>query len=192
MRRGHARRAPRRYAEDSYEAQLAARRERQRDRNRQMASRAHGPARTVLETAMRLIEQGRAVKGSCYDYIDAVFKAAGHDDWRRRETIYRKPKKGPYVNLDRVEPGDWLWVVKSPRGARIKTHSVLFVAWEDRSRGLAYVVDHPGQGRAVSGRYRTYDVSRTYNITRPTETRTGRTKTRRKKNRKRRTASLRR
>ncbi len=129
---------------------------------------AQGPARTVLETAARMIELGTPVKGSCYDYVDAVFKEAGHDDWRRREKVYRKPKKGPYVNLDRVKPGDWLWLVKYREGAHIRTHSVLFVGWQNRSQGIAHVFSHPGQGRAVSGRFQTYDVSKTYNITRPT------------------------
>jgi hypothetical protein len=118
-----------------------------------------------------MIELGKIVKGSCYDYIDAVFKEAGHDDWRTREKVYRKPKKGPYVNLDLVKAGDWLWVVSSRHGSRIRTHSVLFVAWENRRRGIAHVVSHPGQGRAIGGRFQTYDVSETYNITRPSKER---------------------
>ena len=149
--------------DDSYQRRHKA----QWEQNRRYASVAQGPARTVLMTASRMIEQGTIVKGSCYDYIHAVFKEAGHEDWRKREKVYRKPKKGPYVNLDLVEPGDWLWVVSSRQGARIRTHSVLFVAWENRDRGIAHVVSHPGQGRSVGGRYRTYDVSETYNITRP-------------------------
>lgn len=152
---------------DSYQGRPTVRYESQPDQYRRFASAAHGAGRTVLLTAARMIEEGHIVKGSCYDYIDAVFKEAGHEDWRKREKVYRKAKKGPYVDLDLVEPGDWLWVVSYREGSNIRTHSVLFVAWENRERGIAHVVSHPGQGRAVSGRYQTYDVSETYNITRP-------------------------
>ena len=72
-------------------------------------------------------------------------------------------------NLALNRPGDWLYIVNDPHRTPVGTHSVMFVRWEDRARGYARVISHPGWFAGPhTGREGTYDVSRTYRIIRPT------------------------
>lgn len=128
-----------------------------------------GPGRRVLETARRMYDEGTVVRGSCYRYVDTVFGEAGYDGWRRRTNVFRGRTSGPYANLDLVQPGDWLWIVNHPELSPVGTHSVIFVAWEDRANGYASVYSYVGGGQERSADLVTYDVSRTYAIQRAVE-----------------------
>lgn len=123
----------------------------------------------VVQTAERMIEEGRVVRGSCYRYIDAVFDTAGYRGWRRRTTVFRGPRNGPYANLDLIQPGDWLWIVNYPDQTPVGTHSVLFLGWEDRAAGYARVVSYVGRSENRPADVTTYDVTRTYSIQRPVD-----------------------
>lgn len=46
-------------------------------------------------------------------------------------------------------------------------HSGIFVCWEDYDRRLGVILSYAGQQRQAPGRYRTYDLSSVYTITRP-------------------------
>jgi len=127
------------------------------------------PGMHVILTARRMNANGVRINGSCYRYISEVFERAGHSGWRNRRTVYAEHRNGPYADLGLVRPGDWLYIVNHPHRTPVGTHSVLFVGWQDRARGIAHVIEHPGWGAATTGRERTYDVSRTYRITRPTQ-----------------------
>lgn len=122
---------------------------------------------TIL-TARRMISNGEQLTGSCYNYIATVFQRAGHNHWSRRQVVYRGDKDDrTFADLNTIRPGDWLYIVRHPDRRPVGTHSVLFVGWEDRARGRARVLSHPGSGRTHTGAERTYDISRTYRITRP-------------------------
>jgi hypothetical protein len=125
------------------------------------------PGRHVVATARAMIARGEAINGSCHRYLSEVFERAGHGSWRTRRIVYRGGRNGPYADLDLIRPGDWLYIVNHPNRDPVGTHSVLFVSWEDRARGHARVIEHPGWGAATTGQERWYDVSRTYRITRP-------------------------
>lgn len=133
-----------------------------------------GPGGEVLHTAERMVDDGVVVRGSCYRYIDTIFDEAGYSGWRRRSRVFRNPPRGPYADLDLIEPGDWLWIVNYPDADPVGTHSVLFVEWEDRERGYARVVSYVGGRRDRPGDLVGYDVSRTYSIMRAVESTPGR------------------
>ncbi len=124
------------------------------------------PGRHVILTARAMLNE--SFRGSCYAFLSEVFSRAGHNGWRNRTIVHRSGTAGPYANLDQIRPGDWLYIVNHPESTPVGTHSVLFVGWEDRSSGYARVIEHPGWGAATTGRERSYDVSRTYRIVRPT------------------------
>lgn len=119
-------------------------------------------------TARRMIASGELIRGSCYRYLSEVYGRAGHRSWRKRRIVYREGRDGPYADLGLIRPGDWLYIVNHPNSTPVGTHSVMFVRWEDRARGWARVISHPGWGAPSAGRERTYDVSRTYRVIRPT------------------------
>jgi hypothetical protein len=121
----------------------------------------------VVDTATRMVDEGTIVRGSCYRYIDRVFQTAGYRGWRRRTTVFRGPRSGPYASLDAIQPGDWLWIVNHPDRTPVGTHSVLFVDWYDRSAGIARVISYVGRSERRPADVTTYDVSRTYSIQRP-------------------------
>jgi hypothetical protein len=127
------------------------------------------PARRVLETAERMVDEGVVVRGSCYRFVDTVFDEAGYDSWRRRTNVFRGRRQGPYADLDTIQPGDWLWIVNHPETTPVGTHSVLFVGWEDRAHGYARVYSYVGGGQDRSADFTTYDVTRTYRIQRAIE-----------------------
>jgi hypothetical protein len=127
-----------------------------------------GPGATVVATAERMIADGTVVRGSCYDYVSAVFEAAGYPR-ERREHVFRSRTEGPYADLGDVRPGDWLAIVNHPERDPVGTHSVIFVRWNDRARGEAEVVSYAGGDQDRPGEIVIYDLTRTYRITRPVD-----------------------
>lgn len=126
------------------------------------------PGRHVILTARGMMARNETVRGSCYRYLSEVFSRAGHEGWRTRTIVHSSRREGPYADLDRIRPGDWLYIVNHPEATPMGTHSVLFVGWEDRASGYARVIEHSGWGAGASaGQERGYDVSRTYRIVRP-------------------------
>jgi len=126
------------------------------------------PGRNVILIARGMMARNETVRGSCYSYITEVFHRAGHDGWRTRSVIHEGGPSGPYADLDRIRPGDWLYIVNNPDSTPMGTHSVLFVGWEDRSQGYARTISHPGWAAgAHPGRESGYDLTRTYRVIRP-------------------------
>jgi hypothetical protein len=121
----------------------------------------------VLATARQMIAAGVVVRGSCWDYANAVFRRAGFASGRKgkRRTIYRSRPRGPYASPRKVRPGDWLYLVNNK--AILATHSVIFVHWVSRARRRAMVITYVGRRSNSPGYYRTYDVSRIFQIIRP-------------------------
>ncbi|MCB9540345.1 MAG: hypothetical protein H6704_29365 [Myxococcales bacterium] len=123
-------------------------------------------ARQVLATARDLIEREVVVvRGSCWDYANAVFERAGFAAGRARQTVFRGGKKGPYAELDQIRPGDWLYYVNHSYGE--VPHSAIFVDWEDRAAGLGLMISYVGAKRRRPGRYEAYDLRSVYRIVRP-------------------------
>ncbi|MBX3251811.1 MAG: hypothetical protein KF901_31825 [Myxococcales bacterium] len=115
-------------------------------------------------TARQMMANDERIQASCYAYLSEVYARAGHSSWRNRTIVYRQERTGPYADLDLIRPGDWLYIVTGPNSV----HSVMFVSWEDKSRGYARTISHPGWFAGPhTGRESGYDVSQTYRIIRP-------------------------
>lgn len=123
------------------------------------------PGMHSILTARQMMASNERIQGSCYAYLSEVYARAGHSSWRKRTIVYRQERTGPYADLDLIRPGDWLYIVTGPSSV----HSVMFVRWEDKARGYARAISHPGWFAGPhTGRESGYDVSQTYRIIRPT------------------------
>lgn len=142
---------------------------RRREPPRPPGPRLHSdPGMHSILTARRMMASGERIQGSCYRYLSTVYERAGHSSWRKRRIVYRQGRTGPYADLNLIRPGDWLYIVNDPHRTPVGTHSVMFVRWQDRARGYASVISHPGWGAPHTGRESTYDIRQTYRIIRPT------------------------
>lgn len=119
----------------------------------------------VLRMARRMVRNRTIVRGSCYDYIERVFRRAGFPAGRR-ERVFTSPPEGPYADLALIAPGDWLFLVSRPDLDPPLTHSVIFVRWLDRAAGRAEVVSYAGGDARRPGGLVPYDLTRTYVIAR--------------------------
>lgn len=123
--------------------------------------------RKILQTAQAMIDEGRIVKGSCWDWVQAVFNRAGFPNKRgfRRTAFKGSRKSGPFAKPAQLQPGDWIYHVNHQyRGV---PHSAIFVRWVDRSRNMAETLSYAGSRRNKPGRYGIYDLSNVYRIIRP-------------------------
>jgi hypothetical protein len=130
---------------------------------RQSERRATPAAQHVLVTAHRMVTRGVIVRGSCWDYLNAAFKQAGYPPQKRR-IVFKRPKRGPYADVSRIRPGDWLYYINHSYG-NIE-HSGLFIGWINRARKQGLILSYGGERRNKPGRYRAYDLSSVYHIVR--------------------------
>ncbi|HXH74691.1 MAG TPA: hypothetical protein VNJ08_06980 [Bacteriovoracaceae bacterium] len=132
----------------------------------QAEAHASSEGRNILETSRSMIKDQEVIKGSCWDYIHAVYLKAGYGN-HKRVTIFRSKLQGPYVHINRIESGDWLYFMNHSFGD--VEHSGIFVAWTDQKNKEALVISYPGGNQAKPGRYKKYNLRSTYNIIRPAE-----------------------
>lgn len=119
--------------------------------------------RMVLETSRSMIRNQDIVLGSCWDYIDAVFSKAGYPSNKRR-TIFKSKLPGPYVQIELIEEGDWLYFINHSYGD--VEHSGIFVAWTDENQKEALMISYAGGNQAKPARYKKYILTSVYNIMR--------------------------
>ena len=123
-----------------------------------------GKTRNVLYEARRAtLDNGTVVRGSCWDYLDHIFTKAGVPRILR-QTTYQSKKSGPYAAPNQIRAGDWLYYINY--SYHNVEHSGLFIGWTDYAKKQALVLSYAGNGRHESARYRIYDLSGVYQITR--------------------------
>jgi len=128
--------------------------------------RASAGGRRVLETGRDMAVLRRDILvGSCWDWVDAVFTRAGFGE-RKRAIPFKTPKKGPYIDVARLTPGDWMYFRNHSYGDI--EHSGIFVGWVNGPSKVGLVLSYPGMNRKEPGRYRPYELISVYEITRPT------------------------
>ncbi len=134
----------------------------------QAEARASNPAKRVLKVArkMTLVDK-EIVRGSCWDYADTVYTRAGFSrQLPQRQTVFKGSKRrGPYANIGQIKPGDFLYYINHSYG-NIE-HSAIFIDWEDKNKKKALMLSYGGENRRAPARYRVYDLSNVYQITRP-------------------------
>ncbi len=107
------------------------------------------------------------IRGSCWDYADAVYTRAGYPrTTSARLTLFKGTKqRGPYADPAQIQPGDFLYYINHSYGD--VEHSAIFVAWLDFEAREALMLSYGGERRKAPARYRAYDLSHVYQITRP-------------------------
>lgn len=131
-------------------------------------AKASSPAKKVLKVGrtMTLVDK-EIVRGSCWDYADTVYTRAGFSrQLPQRLTVFKGSKRsGPYADTSQIKPGDFLYYINHSYGGI--EHSAIFIDWEDKNKNKALMLSYGGENRRSPARYRVYDLSNVYQITRP-------------------------
>ncbi len=134
----------------------------------QAEAKASNSAKKVLKVGrkMTLVDK-EIVRGSCWDYADTVYKRAGFSlQLPQRQTVFKGSKRrGPYADIRQIKPGDFLYYINHSYGGI--EHSAIFIDWEDKNKKMALMLSYGGENRRSPARYRVYDLSNVYQITRP-------------------------
>ncbi len=118
----------------------------------------------VLEIGRGMaLDEKTIVKGSCWDYINEVYRRAGYQT--EKTVVFKSPKSGPYADVSIIKPGDWIYYVNY--SYNMVEHSGIFVYWEDFDNKIGVTLSYGGEHRNEPGRYRSYDLKSVYYITRP-------------------------
>jgi hypothetical protein len=124
------------------------------------------PSKQILATGRKMaLDDKTIIKGSCWDWINEVFNRAGYGT--NKKVIYKSKKNGPYVDINLIKPGDWLYYVNySYHGIE---HSGIFIYWKDFEKKIGVILSYGGRNRNETGRYLSYNLKSVYYITRAVE-----------------------
>lgn len=117
-------------------------------------------AQRVLDVTRDMLENETVVRGSCFTWVNAVFRRAGG----RARAVFRASRAEPHAAPERLRAGDWVFFVNHAYGD--VTHSAIFVGWIDRRARTALMVSYPGERRDAPGRFGEYELSGVYNLLR--------------------------
>lgn len=129
-------------------------------------NKASPEGRKVLEKGREMALINRAiVKGSCWDYANAVFERAGYPYHGKREVVANTKKGEPLaIDFKSIQPGDFLSYVN--HSYNNIEHSAIFVDWLDFDNKIALMLSYAGQHRKEPARYKPYDLSDVYYVAR--------------------------
>jgi hypothetical protein len=120
--------------------------------------------RKVLTTGRSMIEKRKIVRGSCWDYANALYNKAGYSP-NERITPIKSKMSGPYADPETIQPGDWLYFINY--SFKESDHSGIFVEWTDFERKRGVVLSYVGGRKKTPGNYRIYNLKNVYYIIRP-------------------------
>ncbi len=122
-------------------------------------------AKKILQIGREMtLDKKEIIVGGCWDYVDAVFDRAGFPRDQRVTVFKGTLKKGPYASRDTLKPGDWLYHVN--HSYHYIEHSGIFIKWLDEKNAIGLVLSYRGEMSKKPARYRGYDLSQVYTITR--------------------------
>ncbi len=129
-------------------------------------NKASPSGKKVLATGreMALLKK-EVVKGSCWDYANAVYKKAGFAAQKDRKVLLNKKQAGDF-DLKNLQPGDFLSYIN--HSYHDIAHSAIFVDWMDFQKKVALMLSYAGQNSTQPARYRPYDVSDVFYVARAT------------------------
>jgi len=133
-------------------------------------SQSTEPGRKILATGRKMtLEQQEIVRGSCWDYANAVYDRTGYPNSKTsRQTVFKGTKsKGPYADAGLIRPGDWLYYIN--HSYNDVEHSAIFVKWLDETKRIGLMLSYGGEKRREPARYLPYDLTHVYQIMRPAE-----------------------
>ena len=126
-------------------------------------SKATPEARRVLATGREMaLVNHELVKGSCWDYANAIFERAGYPYRGKREVILKG--KGYAAAAKYIQPGDFISYVN--HSFNNIGHSAIFVDWLDADKKIGLMLSYAGQNRKEPARYKAYDLSDVFYIAR--------------------------
>jgi hypothetical protein len=124
------------------------------------AAQATPGPRRVLDTARSMIDDSTIVRGSCFDWVDAVYhRAGGHS-----HDTFHGGQSGPYAQVSDLQPGDWTFFINHSWGD--DTHSAIFINWIDQSSREAQMVSYAGGHRDEPGRFGDYELTSVFRVVR--------------------------
>jgi hypothetical protein len=131
---------------------------------KQAEKEADKPGKAVLETGRKMVLEDKAiVTGSCWTWVNECFIRAGYG--ANRYIAFKSKKAGPYIDVDEIKPGDWLYFVN--HSYRRIGHSGIFVYWVDKDKKIGVTMSYRGRNKQEPGRYKKYLLKDVYYITRP-------------------------
>lgn len=131
---------------------------------KQAEEKATPEAKTVLVTGRRMVEKGKVIRGSCWDFANSVYNKAGHEAVQRLTPLKSKIT-GPYADLETIREGDWLYFINY--SFKESDHSGIFVAWTDFENKRGIILSYIGGKKRKPGSYKIYDLKHVYYIIRP-------------------------
>jgi hypothetical protein len=117
----------------------------------------------ILETSREMISNKEVIVGGCWNYINTVYDRVGYSS-KERTTVYKSKLKGPYVDADIIQPGDWLYFVNHTYGE--SEHSAIFVGWINEKKKEALMISYVGEKHKKPATYKTYVLDNIYNVIR--------------------------
>ncbi|NKQ40953.1 MAG: hypothetical protein HF962_05225 [Sulfurovum sp.] len=126
-------------------------------------AKATTPARNVMQTIRRMVENRVVIRGACWDYLNRAFTKAGYPKGKRA-VVHKGRKSGPYVKSSKIRIGDWLYYIN--HSYHNIEHSGMFIGWINYAKRLGLIMSYAGEGRAEPARYKIYDLTHVYNIMR--------------------------
>ncbi len=120
--------------------------------------------KTILTTGRGMVEENKVVRGSCWDYANAVYNKSGYKA-DQRITPLKSKYNGPYADLSTIQAGDWLYFINY--SFRESDHSGIFVEWTDVEKNRAVILSYIGGRKKKPGSYKIYDLKHVYYIIRP-------------------------
>ena len=127
--------------------------------------KASEEGRRVLATGRQMALVDRAViVGACWDYANTIYKRAGFPA-NRRETVFNKPKTGPFADPLLFRPGDFLSYSHDEKGEWV--HSAIFVDWTDKGSRIALMLTYVGRRQRIPALYARNELSHVFRVVRP-------------------------
>ncbi len=119
--------------------------------------------KAILSEGRDMVEKKKVIRGSCWDYANAVYNRAGFKA-DNRVTPLKSKYNGPYADLSTIKPGDWLYFINY--SFKESDHSGIFVEWTDFEKSMAVILSYVGGRKKRPGSYRIYDLRHVYYIMR--------------------------
>lgn len=133
----------------------------------QAENQSSGYVKSILAKSREMtLYRKEIIQGGCWDYLDTAWTRAGVPREARR-VVYADKIDGQYAPSDHLQAGDWIYHVNYSYNNI--GHSGMFIGWVDKSKNLGLTLSYAGENRLEPARYRVYDLSGVYQITRAKE-----------------------
>ena len=129
----------------------------------QAMMQSQGRVKAVLAETRKMTLMQEIIKGGCWDFLDTAWTRAGVPR-QARQIIYANKIGGTYANPNQLQIGDWIYYVN--HSYHDIEPSGMFIGWTDKPRHIGLILSYAGEHRAEPARYREYDLSHVYHITR--------------------------